>query len=107
MTHTTSAKMSNFIVHRDHVYLLVSAPPNMAPSEIMCWIKGGVSSKLCESCPDLKRRYWGHHFWAQGYFCVMLGNVADEMIKKYLDHHTVRCKYGGEVIKPPHLCWMV
>jgi len=75
------------VVSKDHVHLLVSAPPNMAPSEIMRRIKGRSSSKLFESYPDLKKRYWGRHFWARGYFCVTSGDLTEEMIKEYLNHH--------------------
>ena len=75
------------VTSKDHVHLFVSIPPNMAASEIMRRIKGRSSSKLFKSFPDLKKRYWGRHFWARGYFCVTSGNVADEMIKEYLEHH--------------------
>ena len=75
------------VISKDHVHLFVSTPPNMAPSEIMRRIKGRSSSKLFESFPELKKRYWGRHFWARGYFCVTSGNVTDEMIKEYLEHH--------------------
>lgn len=75
------------VVSKDHVHLLVSAPPNLAPSEIMRRIKGRSASKIFESFPDLKKRYWGRHFWARGYFCVTSGELTEEMIKNYLEHH--------------------
>ena len=75
------------VVSLDHVPILVSAPPNMAPSEIMRRIKGRSSAKLFESFPELKKRYWGRHFWARGYFCVTSGELTEEMIKEYLEHH--------------------
>ena len=75
------------VVSKDHVHLFVSAPPNIAASEIMRRIKGRSSSKLFESFPELKRRYWGRHFWARGYFCVTSGELTEEMIKEYLGHH--------------------
>ena len=56
------------VVSKDHVHLFVSAPPTMAPSEIMRRIKGRSSAKLFESFPDLKKRYWGRHFWARRLF---------------------------------------
>ena len=74
-------------VSKDHVHILVSAPPNMAPSEIMRRIKGRSSSKLFEEFPALKKRYWGRHFWARGYFCATVGQMTEEMIKEYLEHH--------------------
>ena len=27
------------------------------------------TAKLFEEFPLLKKRYWGQHFWARGYFC--------------------------------------
>ena len=47
------------VVSKDHVHILVSAPPTLAPSEIMRWIKGRTSSYLFEEFPHLKKRYWG------------------------------------------------
>jgi len=75
------------VVSKDHVHMFVSAPPNLAPSEIMRRIKGRSSSKLLEEFPHLKKRYWGRHFWARGYFGATSRQVTDEMIKSYLEHH--------------------
>ena len=75
------------VFSKDHVHIFVSAPPVMAPSEIMRRIKGRTSSKLFEEFPMIKKRYWGRHFWARGYFCVTSGEVTDEMIQNYLEHH--------------------
>jgi putative transposase len=75
------------VVSKDHIHLLVSAPPTMAPSEIMRRIKGRSSSLLFEEFPHIKKRYWGRHFWARGYLCVTSGELTEEMIKEYLSHH--------------------
>ena len=75
------------VVSKDHVHIFVSAPSTMAPSEIMRRIKGRTSSKLLEEFPHLRKKFWGRHFWARGYFCASSGQVTDEMIKTYLEHH--------------------
>jgi len=75
------------VVSKDHVHLFVSAPPTMAPSEIMRRIKGRSASKLFADFPKLRKRFWGRHFWARGYFCASSGQVTDEMIRIYLEHH--------------------
>ena len=75
------------VVSKDHVHLFLSAPPSMAPSEIMRRLKGRSASKLFEEFPVIKKHYWGRHFWARGYFCATAGQVTDEMIKSYLEHH--------------------
>ena len=78
------------VISQDHVHLLVSAPPNISASEIMRRIKGRTSTKLFQEFPQLKKRYWGQHFWARGYFCVTAGELTKEMIKEYLAHHFER-----------------
>ena len=75
------------VVSKDHVHILVSAPPELAPSEIMRRIKGRTASKLFEEFPTLKQRYWGRHVWARGYFCATVGEMTEDMIKDYLEHH--------------------
>jgi len=35
----------------------------------------------------LKKRYWGQHLWARGYFAVSTGNVSSKMIEEYISHH--------------------
>jgi putative transposase len=75
------------VVSKEHVHIFVSAPPTMAPSEIMRRIKGRTASKLLEEFPSIQKRYWGRHFWARGFFCATSGEVSKEMIKNYLEHH--------------------
>lgn len=78
------------VVSKDHVHLLVSAPPQWSPSEIMRRVKGRTARKLFAEFPRLKKRYWGRHLWARGYFCVSSGSLTQEMIAAYLDHHFER-----------------
>ena len=69
----------------DHVHMLVSVPPTMAPSKLVQYLKGRSSRKLQMEFEELKRRYWGQHLWARGYFCSTVGTVTDEVIKKYIE----------------------
>ena len=78
------------VISKDHVHLLVSAPPTIPASIIMKRIKGRSSTKLLQEYPLLKKRYWGQHFWARGYFCVTAGELTEGMIQEYLAHHFKR-----------------
>ena len=71
-------------VSKDHVHSLVSAPTHMSASQIMQKIKGRSSRLLQQEFPHLKKRYWGQHIWARGYFCTTVGQVTDEMIRDYI-----------------------
>ncbi len=78
------------VISKDHVHLLISVPPTLSPAEVMRRIKGRSSTKLFQEFPHLKKRYWGQHFWARGYFCVTAGELTKEMIQEYLEHHFER-----------------
>ena len=72
-------------VARDHVHLMVSAPPRMSVAQMVQYIKGKSSMQLQREFPHLKKRYWGQHLWARGYFVASSGTVTDEMVKAYIE----------------------
>ena len=72
-------------ISSDHVHMLVSCPPNISVSDMMQYLKGRSSKKLQEEFPELKKKYWGQHLWAIGYFCRSVGTVTDEIIKEYIE----------------------
>ena len=43
--------------------------------------------KIQQEFPQLRRKYWGRHFWGIGYGAFSSGNVTDEMIQEYINHH--------------------
>ena len=73
-------------IGKEHVHLLISSPPNMAPSQIIQYLKGRSSKLLQGEFKELKRKYWGQHLWAPGYFCRTVGTVTEEMIKNYIEN---------------------
>ena len=76
-------------VSSDHVHLFVSAPPRLSVSQMVQYIKGKSSRLLQQEFSDLRKRYWGQHIWARGYFCASSGTVTDEMIKAYIEHQKI------------------
>ena len=75
------------VVSKDHVHLHLSYPPKLSVSEIVKRLKGRSARLLLDEFSELKRRYWGQHLWGIGYGAWSIGNITDEMIQKYLDHH--------------------
>jgi len=72
-------------IGKDHVHLLLACPPHLAPSKIVQYLKGRSSRLIQEEFPHLKKRYWGQHLWARGYFCGTVGTVTDQMIRDYIE----------------------
>ena len=72
-------------VSPDHVHLLLSAPPILSPAKAAQYIKGRSSRHLQAEFPELRKRYWGQHMWARGYFCATVGAVDEATIKAYIE----------------------
>jgi len=66
-------------VSKDHVHFLVSAPPNLEPSEIMRRIKGRSANKLFEAFPELKKILGRTFLSKRVFFCYSRdGNKRDD-----------------------------
>ena len=74
-------------IAKDHVHILVSCSPSLSPSKVVQYLKGRSSRILQSEYPQLRKRYWGQHLWARGYFCATVGTVTEEMIKQYIENH--------------------
>jgi putative transposase len=74
-------------VSSDHIHMLISCPPTLSPAKIAQYLKGVSSHKLQDEYPSLKKRYWGQHLWARGYFCATVGTVTQEQIMDYIQKH--------------------
>ena len=72
-------------INRDHVHLLISIPPHLSVSRAVQYLKGKSSHRMLSEFPQLRKRYWGQHLWARGYWVASSGNVTDEVWKKYIE----------------------
>lgn len=79
-------------VGKEHIHLLISCPPSLAPSKIMQYLKGRSSRLLQDEFSELKKRYWGQHLWSRGYFCATVGNVTEEIIRNYIANQSNKVK---------------
>lgn len=75
------------VVSTDHVHIFVSVPPKIAISDLMRRIKGRTAFKLFREFPQLKKRYWGCHFWGRGYFSTTNGAITEDVVLQYLEKH--------------------
>ena len=82
-------------VGKDHVHMLVSCPPTMAPCKIVQYLKGRSSKMLQEEFNELKQRYWGQHLWAVGYFIRTVGTVTEDVIKEYIENQGSKKEDGS------------
>ena len=73
-------------VSPDHIHMVLSAPADLSPAKLVQYIKGRSSRRIQDEFPEIRKRYWGQHLWARGYFCATVGAVDEETIKKYIEN---------------------
>ena len=75
------------VLSSDHVHMFVSIPPTLSVSDLMRKMKGRSSHKVQREFPQLKKRYWGRHFWGRGYFSTTNGAITEDIVLQYLERH--------------------
>jgi len=61
-------------------------PPSLSLSKLVQYIKGKSSRKLLMEFEHLRKRYWGQHVWARGYFGVTVGNLNEHEVQEYIEN---------------------
>ncbi len=67
----------------DHIHLCVAIPPKRAISEVIGTLKEKTAIRMFNKFPELKKKYWGSHFWSRGYYVNTVGKNED-MIRQYI-----------------------
>ena len=70
-------------VQVDHIHLVLSIPPKYSIAEAIGFLKGKSAIKIFDMHTELKKRYWGRHFWAKGY-CVSTIGLNEAQIREYV-----------------------
>lgn len=84
---TLDVQILKGVVSKDHIHLHISYPPKLSVSDMLKRLKGRSAKMLLEEYSELRKRYWGGHLWGIGYGVWSTGNITDEMIQEYLEHH--------------------
>ena len=71
----------------DHLHLFLSAPPTLAPNQIVRRIKGRSSRVLRQEFPHLLRL---PSLWTRSYFVSTAGHVSSHTIQRYIAEQRTR-----------------
>ncbi len=75
----------------DHVRKLISIPPKCAVSEVIGYLKGKNSIWIAQNVERKMRNFFGHKFWARGYFVSTVGR-DEELIRAYIKNQELADK---------------
>ncbi len=66
------------------MHIIIQTGPRYSVAEIAQRLKGGTSRVIRKEFPELEEFLWGDSFWADGYFTETVGNVDEEIVKRYI-----------------------
>jgi len=72
-------------IQPDHVHLVDIVPPNISTSTLMGIFKGRSAIRLFNKFSHIRKKLWGNHFGARGYFVYTIG-VSTTIIRRYVRH---------------------
>jgi len=76
--------VSELSIREDQIHITIQTNPRDSVAEIAQRLKGGTSRVIRKEFPELEEFLWGDSFWADGYFAETVGNVDEEVVKRYI-----------------------
>lgn len=73
---------------KDHIHYMIESYPSISISKIVNLIKSYTTYHIWERYKSiLSKQFWKENtFWTDGYFVCSVGNVSEEMLKKYIEN---------------------
>ena len=67
---------------------MIETERTMSIRKIVNLMKSYTTDPIWERYPnDLKKHFWKEHtFWTEGYFVCSVGNVSEEVLRKYIEN---------------------
>jgi putative transposase len=70
---------------KDHVHILCSAHPKIAPGQIVRVFKSITAREVFLRKPKVKRELWGGEFWTDGYYVATVGERGNwRVVENYV-----------------------
>ena len=70
---------------RDHIHILCSAHPKVAPGQIVRVFKSLTAREIFRVKPSVKRSLWGGEFWTDGYYVATVGERGEwSVVERYV-----------------------
>lgn len=69
----------------DHVHCFISAPPTVAPTDIVETLKSVSAIAVFTQFPQLKgQKFWGSGLWSKSYYVETVGDMSEKVVLKYI-----------------------
>jgi len=63
---------------KNHVHFLIQSVPKMSPTILITIVKSITAKEIFRKHPEVKIKFWGGEFWADGFFVNTVSKFGDE-----------------------------
>ncbi len=91
-------RIVNGLLSRDHVHMFFEIAPKIAVSAFVQRAKGHAVSS---TSANISAKATGLALLGPGYCCATSGNITDDLIMRYLAHHTKHSKMASASTHEP------
>ena len=71
-------------VQPDHIHMIVQLKPSDSISGVVQILNGVTSRVIRKEFSELEEFLLGDSFWADGYFAETIGQVSEDIVKRYI-----------------------
>jgi putative transposase len=76
------------IIGKNYVYMYLSCPPKLSPSDIVRYLKGRSSRLIQLEFTELEKYYAPEQpFWENTYYCMSAGDVTKDRVVEYVNQN--------------------
>jgi putative transposase len=81
-------------IPEDYIHMVFRGIPKQSPSDVMPIIKNITAREFFRIYPEVKKKYfWGGNLSTQSYFVETIGNVTEEVIRKYVQSQLIELEH--------------
>lgn len=85
--HDFECELVEFDGEGEHVHLLVTFPPKVAPARLVNSLKGVSSRMMRKEFPDLAQHYYrANKLWSGSYFAGSVGGAPMSVLRQYIEN---------------------
>lgn len=78
-------KLQQIEIMPDHVHCFISAPPTVAPTDIVKTLKSVSAIAVFTQFPQLKgQKFWGSGLWSKSYYVGTVGDMSEKVVLNYI-----------------------
>ncbi|GAY76094.1 IS200/IS605 family transposase [Sporolactobacillus inulinus] len=70
----------------DHVHMMISFPPKMAPASVVKSLKGVSARIWFKNHHETKDKLWGGYLWTPSFFMSTIDNVSKKIVAEYIEN---------------------